>query len=77
MVKALAISSDVYFYEIGGGFQDQKGLGILNIEKYMGLENQLNYIYLFKIPVFCSFIAILLAFLLTYFNIQNCAKNKF
>jgi ABC-type lipoprotein release transport system permease subunit len=49
----------------------------LNIEKYMGLENQLNYIYLFKIPVFCSFIAILLAFLLTYFNIQNCAKNKF
>jgi penicillin-binding protein 2 len=34
MVKALAISSDVYFYEIGGGFQDQKGLGIVNIDKY-------------------------------------------
>ena len=34
MRKALAISSDVYFYEIGGGFQDQKGLGILNIDKY-------------------------------------------
>ncbi len=32
--KALAISSDVYFYEVGGGYQDQKGLGILNIDKY-------------------------------------------
>ena len=32
--KAIAISSDVYFYEIGGGFQDQKGLGIMNIDKY-------------------------------------------
>ncbi len=34
MRKALAVSSDVYFYEIGGGYQDQKGLGIANIEKY-------------------------------------------
>lgn len=34
MVKAIAISSDIYFYEIGGGFQDQKGLGIVNIDKY-------------------------------------------
>lgn len=34
MKKALAVSSDVYFYEIGGGFQDQKGLGIVNINKY-------------------------------------------
>ncbi len=34
MTDALAVSSDVYFYEIGGGFKDQKGLGILNIEKY-------------------------------------------
>jgi penicillin-binding protein 2 len=32
--KAIAISSDVYFYEIGGGFEDQKGLGIVNIDKY-------------------------------------------
>jgi penicillin-binding protein 2 len=31
---AIAHSSDVFFYEIGGGFQDQKGLGILNIDKY-------------------------------------------
>jgi penicillin-binding protein 2 len=34
MRQALAVSSDVYFYEIGGGYQDQKGLGIVNIEKY-------------------------------------------
>jgi len=37
MRKAIAISSDVYFYEIGGGFQDQKGLGIMNIDKYADL----------------------------------------
>jgi penicillin-binding protein 2 len=35
MKKALAVSSDVYFYEVGGGFEDQKGLGILTIDKYM------------------------------------------
>jgi penicillin-binding protein 2 len=35
MQKAIAVSSDVYFYEIGGGFQDQKGLGVLNIDKYI------------------------------------------
>lgn len=35
--KAIAISSDVYFYEIGGGFESQKGLGILNIDKYAKL----------------------------------------
>ncbi len=34
MAEAIAVSSDVYFYEIGGGFEDQKGLGIVNIEKY-------------------------------------------
>ncbi|MEK7106499.1 MAG: penicillin-binding transpeptidase domain-containing protein, partial [Patescibacteria group bacterium] len=34
MRKALAVSSNVYFYEIGGGFGDQKGLGISNLEKY-------------------------------------------
>ncbi len=33
--RAIAVSSDVYFYEIGGGFQDQKGLGIVNIDKYI------------------------------------------
>ncbi len=35
MRKAIAISSDVYFYEVGGGFESQKGLGILNIDKYL------------------------------------------
>jgi penicillin-binding protein 2 len=37
MRKAIAISSDVYFYEIGGGFESQKGLGIVNIDKYSKL----------------------------------------
>ena len=37
MRQALAVSSDVYFYTIGGGFEGQKGLGILNIEKYVRL----------------------------------------
>jgi penicillin-binding protein 2 len=31
---AIAVSSNVYFYEVTGGYQDQKGIGILNIEKY-------------------------------------------
>jgi len=34
MKEAIAVSSDIYFYTIGGGFQGQKGLGIANIEKY-------------------------------------------
>jgi penicillin-binding protein 2 len=34
MRRAIAESSDEYFYQVGGGYQDQKGLGILNIEKY-------------------------------------------
>ena len=34
MMQAIAVSCDVYFYEIGGGYQNQKGLGIANIEKY-------------------------------------------
>lgn len=37
MMEALAVSSDVYFYEIGGGFENQKGLGILNLKKYAEL----------------------------------------
>jgi len=35
MREAIAVSSDVYFYEIGGGYKDQRGLGIENIDKYM------------------------------------------
>ncbi|MBU2219044.1 hypothetical protein KJ750_01030 [Patescibacteria group bacterium] len=34
MRRAIAVSSDVYFYEIGGGFEGQKGLGINKIEEY-------------------------------------------
>jgi len=37
MMEAIAVSSDIYFYEIGGGFEDQKGLGIANLEKYARL----------------------------------------
>jgi penicillin-binding protein 2 len=34
MRHAIAVSSDEYFYQVGGGFQDQKGLGIARINKY-------------------------------------------
>lgn len=34
MREAIAVSSNVYFYQITGGFKDQKGLGIANLEKY-------------------------------------------
>ncbi|MDP9249557.1 MAG: penicillin-binding transpeptidase domain-containing protein [bacterium] len=37
MMEAIAVSSDIYFYEIGGGFEDQKGLGIARLEKYAKL----------------------------------------
>lgn len=35
MREALAVSSDVYFYAVGGGYADQKGLGIAAIDDYM------------------------------------------
>jgi penicillin-binding protein 2 len=37
MRRALAVSSNVYFYEVGGGYEEQKGLGIEKIEKYARL----------------------------------------
>lgn len=37
MRDAIAYSSNVYFYTIGGGYGDQKGLGITNINSYMRL----------------------------------------
>ena len=37
MMQAIATSCDVYFYEIGGGYQGQKGLGIENLGKYAKL----------------------------------------
>ncbi len=32
--EAIAVSSDIYFYQIGGGFGSQKGIGILKIDEY-------------------------------------------
>jgi penicillin-binding protein 2 len=37
MRKALAVSSDEYFYQVGGGYMDQPGLGIDRINKYFNL----------------------------------------
>lgn len=34
MRHAIAVSSDEYFYQIGGGYKDQKGLGIKKIGEY-------------------------------------------
>jgi penicillin-binding protein 2 len=42
MRTAIAVSSDEYFYVIGGGFGDQEGLGIARIDEYakrFGLES--------------------------------------
>ena len=35
MIDALANSCDVYFYHVGGGFEDIQGLGITRLNKYM------------------------------------------
>ena len=32
--QAISVSSDVYFYQIGGGYENQKGLGISKIDDY-------------------------------------------
>lgn len=37
MRHAIAVSSNIYFYQVGGGFGAQRGLGIANIEKYARL----------------------------------------
>jgi len=34
---AIAMSSDAYFYIVGGGYKDQPGLGIANIDKYLSM----------------------------------------
>jgi penicillin-binding protein 2 len=34
MRQAIAMSSDVYFYTVGGGYKDQPGLGISRLDKY-------------------------------------------
>ncbi len=33
--RAIAVSSNVYFYEVTGGYKDQKGIGIDNLDKYV------------------------------------------
>ena len=37
MRKALAVSSNIYFYTIGGGYEDQKGLGPTRIKNYLDM----------------------------------------
>lgn len=37
MRSAISVSSNHYFYVIGGGYEDQEGLGITRINKYMDL----------------------------------------
>lgn len=37
LAHALAVSSDVYFYAVGGGYKDQKGIGIEKIDQYYRL----------------------------------------
>ncbi|MDP3989297.1 MAG: penicillin-binding transpeptidase domain-containing protein [bacterium] len=37
MRRALAVSSNVYFYEIGGGYKDQKGIGITRMHDTLSL----------------------------------------
>ena len=37
MRRAIAVSSNVYFYTIGGGYEGQEGLGIERIKKYLSL----------------------------------------
>jgi penicillin-binding protein 2 len=43
--QALSVSSNIYFYNVGGGYKDQKGIGINNIKKYtemFGLGQKTN-----------------------------------
>ncbi len=37
MREAIAVSSNVYFYAIGGGYEDQRGLGAEKIKRYLNL----------------------------------------
>ncbi len=37
MKKAIAVSSNIYFYTVGGGYGDQQGLGPTKIKKYLEL----------------------------------------
>ena len=37
MRKAIAVSSNIYFYTVGGGYENQQGLGPSRIKKYLDL----------------------------------------
>lgn len=37
MKEAIAVSSNIYFYTVGGGYEDQQGLGPARIKKYLEL----------------------------------------
>ncbi|MEN9551709.1 MAG: hypothetical protein RI935_86 [Candidatus Parcubacteria bacterium] len=37
MREAIAASSDEYFYQVGGGYKDQKGVGIVKLKQYAEL----------------------------------------
>ncbi len=37
MREAIAVSSDEYFYQVGGGYKDQQGLGIKKLKEYAEL----------------------------------------
>ena len=37
MREAIAVSSDEYFYVVGGGYEDQRGLGITKLDEYARL----------------------------------------
>lgn len=37
MIRAIAVSSNVYFFTVGGGYGDQRGLGPSGIKKYLDL----------------------------------------
>jgi penicillin-binding protein 2 len=48
MRKAIAVSSDIYFYQVGGGFGSQKGIGINAIDevaKAFGIGEKTNIIF--------------------------------
>ncbi len=48
MRHAIAVSSDVYFYEVGGGYGNQKGIGISSIDyvaKAFGIGEKTNIIF--------------------------------
>lgn len=48
MYSALAKSSNIYFYYIGGGFEEQKGLGIYKLQEYwkkFGLDKKTGIDY--------------------------------